>query len=132
MSAPTATAETEPATTPPDSTIPDGLEITGWVRTSDPDLELAFDRTVGQVKKSFRDLYLANRECRECGEDYEWPPAIFAGKDGRMYAADLDVVIRLASPDEVREAIADELEEVNNYASARIKTLQGFLNPPTA
>jgi hypothetical protein len=80
----TRTAETQPTVPPPDSAIPDSLEIVGWVRTSDPDLALGLDQTVGQVKKSFREVYLANRRCCECGECFEWPPAIFAGEDGQM------------------------------------------------
>ena len=125
MTDPTSTAETRTAGTPPDSTIPDDLRVVDWLDTGDPELELdAGDtETVGDVRQAFYDVYLS-----AC-ESQAWPPAIFAA-DGRVYAAEIGVVVRPATPEEVREAVEEVRGSTLNAARSRVETLDRYLNAP--
>ena len=125
MIATTTAAVTQPPAAPlGHPAVPDDLRVADWISTSDPDLELDTDQTVGDVRQSYRDLYLA-----DC-ESQNYPPALFAGANGQVYAAEIGVVVRPATPEEVREAVEAEKESALDAAVSRAKRLDGYLTAP--
>jgi hypothetical protein len=78
-------------------------------------------QTVADVRQAFDDVYLAECDCKD------WPPAVFVGADGRVYAAEIGVVVRPATPEEVREAAEAAKESALNAAASRVEKLDGYL-----
>ena len=115
--------ESAPETPLADQPVPDDLLIDDWIEDSDPDLELASARTVGEVR-------LAIGEWFSSLPDYHWFwPLVFAAKDGKVYTAEVGAVVRLATPDEVGGAVENAKERERDMAELlmdRIKALDGY------
>ena len=132
MSDHTTTSDPRPHAAPPGNlAVPDDLLIADWIESSNLDLELedhdsllsgGEPQTVADVRQAFNEVYLAECDC----EDY--PLAIFVGADGRAYAAEIDVVIRPATPEEVEEAVEDAKETALSAATSRVEKLDGYLS----
>ena len=95
-----------------------------WLDTSDPELEADDLKTVGDVRQAFYEVYLFGCESQA------WPPAIFAAADGRVYAAEVGVVVRPATPEEVREAVEEVRASTLDTARGRVETLDRYLIAP--
>lgn len=125
MNDPATTAGTQMATTAPDNqAVPDDLRVADWLYASDPELEADDLKTVGDVRQAFHDVYLSD-SYSQC-----WSPAVFTGTDGRVYAAEIGVVVRPATPEEVREAVEEVRASTLNAARSRVETLDRYLSAP--
>ncbi len=108
-----------------DQSVTDDLVIDDWIEAGDPDLELASARTVGDVRRGIEDWH-----CR-FALSQQFYPVVFAAKGGRLYTADVGMIVRPATPDEVRGAVENAKEYERDMAEFmlkdRMETLDGYL-----
>ena len=109
-----------------DQSVTDDLVIDDWIEAGDPDLELASARTVGDLRRGVEDWHC------QFALSQQFCPVVFAAKGGRLYTADVGLVVRPATPDEVRGAVESAKEYERDMAEFmlkdRLETLDGYLN----
>jgi hypothetical protein len=108
-----------PAPPSADSLVQDDLVSDNWVY--DCNCDHACARTVGNLRRGIEKWYsrvpLSAQFC----------PVVFLAKDGRLYTADTGVIVRPATPDEVREAVEGAKELESDTLEDRFAELDGYL-----
>lgn len=121
--------ETLAPSTPPDAppvyrSVPNDLAIQHWIDSGDTaDLALGISsaRSVGEVWNALYDWLMDVPEtiC-EC-------PLVFVAADNRMYAAQIIIEVRLATPDEVYEAVQNA-RDIKRYQAEGAQ--EGWIKAP--
>ena len=109
---------------PGDPTPPNDWLIADMVDSGD--LDFTHARTVGDVYGVIHAWLTEVRSSCCCS------PAVFATGDGRLFTADVDVVIREATPEEVRDAVENEKDSERGMLVSRLKNLDAYLEGLTA
>lgn len=94
--------------TPPDASPvklpwPNDLAIQHWIDSGDsddPDLDFSSARSVEELKDALYEWHM------DLPETLTYP-LVFVAADNRMYAAQITTVVRLATPDEVYDAVTN-------------------------